>query len=177
VPQGFGMDGFVSVPYVKFHNGVSVLSSSGMQPGSLSDLGGKKVVAFAGADSILPGVADAKSSMKSYTEKSDQLSQSRLLFAGRADAVLGDGLIFAEYNAQLREEAKNKKLPFDPNQEVSFYAIFDPTPYTMVFRSDDIQKDFDRCYGELKANGTIEAINTKYVDMHRDVVGTEYQGL
>ena len=177
VPVGMPLPGFASTPYIKFHNGVSVLSESGLTPSSLSDLAGKKVVAFAGAEGILPGLKDASSQFKSYDEKADQLSQSRLLFAKRIDAVIGDGLIFSEYNAQLREQAKSKKLSFDPSQSVKFYAAFDPTPYALVFRDEALQKDFDKCYGELKAAGTIDSINQSYIDKHKEVVGSEYQGL
>lgn len=144
---------------------------------TLMDLKDLRVIAFASAKDILPGLGDTTASFKSYSEKSNQISQSMLLFSEKADAVLGDGLIFAAYNATLREKHAQKPLPFDPTQNVVFKANFDPTPFAMMFKSEAIRNDFNRCYGELKASGEIDKINQFYVAKYVDVVGKEYRGL
>ncbi len=177
VPIGLPLPGVASSHYISFHNGVSSLAAAKLKSKSLSDLSGKSVVAFAGAKGILPGLDTAISTFKSYTEKTDQIKQSRLLFSGRADAVLGDGLIFAEYNRTLQEQAKTKDLGFDPEQPVKFSAIMEATPYVMMFKDASVNDDFNRCYSELKSAGTIDAINNKYISKYKNVVGDEYNGL
>jgi len=174
VPPGFGLPGTETDHYIAFQNGVSVLAQGGLPVASLADLAGKEVIAFGGASGILPGLDTAKDSFKSYREVTDQIVQSRLLFAGRADAVIGDGMLFAEYNRRLREGGQD--LRFDPDQPVVFYKTFEPSPYAMVFRDPAVAADFDRCFVELSADGTIDAINKRYVERYRAVLGGAYLG-
>ena len=177
VPDAVKLDGFQTDTYIKYHNGVSMLSSSDLLPETVDDLKDKSVLAFMGALDILPGLRTASASFSGYAEKTDQLIQNRLLFANRVDAVVGDGLIFAEYSLQLRRAAKNRSLGFDPDQKVRFFPIFEPTPYHMVFRDEGVQQDFDKCYAELKAAGKIDEINNRYIDKYSEFVGSTYQGL
>ena len=178
VPAGLDLPGAKSTTtYVNYHNGALILGARGLTPQNLDDLSGLNVVAFAGANSILAGLKAAQARFKSYRETSDQLAQSRLLLSQRADAVIGDGMIFAEYLAQLQAQNKKKNLRFDPNQSVRFSAIFTPSPYHMVFRDPALQQDFDRCYAKLKETGKIDAINRAYVARYRATIGNAYQGL
>lgn len=177
VPDGLPLPGHATNHYINFHNGVSVLADSGITASSLADLKGKRVIAFKGAEGILPGLKDAVDSFATYDERTDQIVQSRLLFGKRTDAVLGDGMIFAAYNKNLQNQHAQKALNFDPNQAVKFLAIFDPTSYRMMFKSAAIQQDFDRCYADLTTKGEIQAINQRYVDQYKETVGGEYKGL
>ena len=170
VADSYGLPGTQSVAYINYHDGVSVMGDR--SPKSLDDLSGLNVVAFTGAESLLPRLKAARPTFQSYHETSDQPEQVRQLFAGRVDAVIGDGLIFANSVAQLR--AQNQK---QPHAEVRFHPIFAPTPYHMVFRDPALQQDFDRCYGVLKAAGKIDAINNAYLKDHRATLGRVYQGL
>jgi len=174
VPPGFDIGAITTTPYIEFQNGVSFLSSRALEVSSLEDLAGMNVVAFGGASQILPGLDTAKDSFKSYREVTDQIVQSRLLFAGRTDAVIGDGMLFAEYNRELAEKAGD--LNFDPTQPVTFSKIFEPSPYVMAFRDEGLARAFEGCFAELEKAGTIDAINTKWVEKYRDVLGTEYLG-
>ena len=118
-----------------------------------------------------------KPKLKSYTEKANQELHSKLLFARRVDVVLADGLIFAQYNRQLIDQAKTgKKLSFDPGQPVTFWAIFPPSSYGMLLKTKRLQETFDRCFAELQGRGDLAEINKRYVDMHRDTVGDQYLG-
>lgn len=178
VPAGMEMPGSRSVPYILYQNGASVLKSSGLTVQSLADLAGKRVITFSGAPDVLPGLRAAIPSFGDFRERADQMVHSNLLFARRVDAVLADGLIFAEYNRQLREKAKSAGgLPFDPAQPVQFTAIFPPTPYSMVFRDATLRADFDRCFAELKAKGRIDAIDREWVARYADTVGDRYLSL
>ncbi|QCG95283.1 amino acid ABC transporter substrate-binding protein [Azospirillum sp. TSA2s] len=175
VPAGMEMPGSRSVPYIHYQNGASVLKSSGLTVRSLADLAGKRVITFSGAPDVLPGLRAAIPSFGDFRERADQMVHSNLLFAGRVDAVLADGLIFAEYNRQLQEKAKSAGgLPFDPAQPVQFTAIFPPTPYSMVFHDESLRADFDRCFAELKAKGRIDAIDREWVARYAATVGDRY---
>ena len=173
VPQGMPIAGQATQAYVSYQNGVSHLSASEALD-SLADLSGRSVVSFQGAAEILPDLGAARGSFSTYREMTDQLSHSQLLFSGRVDAVVGDGMIFAEYNRQLA--AKGDSLGFDPTQGVTFNATFAPSHYTMAFRNPAHAADFDRCLAEVQADGTVQAINTRWADRYRDVLGTQYMG-
>ena len=173
VPQGMPIDGTASDVYIHYQNGVSFLTDAGSSYTGLGDLAGKKVIGFKGAESIIPGLSDHTGSFADYREVTDQITQSRSLFGGRVDAIIGDGMLFAEYNQQLRGQSD---LRFDPNQSVTFTAVFDSSPYTMAFRDASHTADFNRCYKELEADGTIAKINTAWVDKYRDSLGDSYLG-
>jgi len=174
VPVGMPLGGTQSDVYVQYQNGVSFLSEAGESYGDLAALAGHSVIAFMGASDILPGLKDAVPSFKSYKEIADQIGQSRMIFGKRVDAVVGDGMIFAEYNRQLREQSGD--LMFDPNQSVTFQAIFAPSDYAMNFRDAALAEDFNRCYAEAMADGSIDAINKAWAERYRDTLGTQYLG-
>ncbi|SMH44386.1 substrate-binding periplasmic protein [Azospirillum agricola] len=175
VPAGMAMPGARSVPYIRYQNGASVLKAGGLKVASLADLAGKRVVTFSGAPDVLPGLREAIPSFADFRERADQLVHSNLLFAGRVDAVLADGLIFAEYNRQLREKAgSGGGLPFDPAQDVVFTAIFPPTPYAMMFRDDALRGEFDRCHGDLVKSGRADAIDRDAIARYSSTVGDQY---
>ena len=140
----------------------------------LSALSGQSVIAFMGASDIIPGLKDAVPAFKSYKEIADQIGQSRMIFGQRVDAVIGDGMIFAEYNRQLRDQAGG--LMFDPNQDVTFQATFAPSDYGMYFRSEALTADFNRCHAEAVADGSLAAINRAWADRYRDTLGDQYLG-
>ncbi|WP_281262034.1 transporter substrate-binding domain-containing protein [Azospirillum thermophilum] len=175
VPTGMELPGARSVPYIRYQNGASVLKRSRLSVASLADLAGKRVVTFAGALDVLPGLREAVPGFADFRERSDQLVHSNLLFAGRVDAVLADGLIFAEHNRLLLAKAEmGGTLPFDPRQEVVFAAIFPPTPYTMMFRDAALRDAFDRCFSDLEKKGRIDEINRAAVEPYRATVRNQY---
>jgi len=172
VAPGVPAPGFRSVTYIQYQNGASVLKASGLKVTSLADLKGKRAVTFQGGKDILPGLKDAAPGFAGLEEKSDQLAHSKLLFAGRVDVVLSDGLIFAEYNRQLRE--KRGEVDFDPAQEVVFTAIFPPTDYSLMFRKEVPRDNFNRCFGELSKTDAIDKINKAAIEPYRATVGKQY---
>ncbi len=177
VPAGMDLAGQRSVVYIRYQNGASVLASSGLKIHSLGDLAGKSVISFAGAREILPGLQAEVHNFADYHENTNQLVHSNLLFAGRVDAVLGDGLIFAEYNRRLREREKaGETLSFNSNQSVIFTAIFQPSPYVMVFKDGTLRDDFNRCFDQLANSGRVAAILKAAVEPYRATVTTQYQG-
>ncbi|GGB51466.1 polar amino acid ABC transporter [Roseibium aquae] len=173
VPIGMPLPGTATSAYIEYQNGVSYLAGSEASFSSLDDLAGRSVLAFKGASDILPGLGEASAGFSEYREVTDQITQSRMLFGGRVDAIIGDGMLFAEYNRQLGSESN---LGFDPAQPVSFQAVFDPSPYGLVFRDAALAADFERCFGEMKADGSAEAINKAWVEKYRETLGTSYLG-
>ncbi|MBO9396094.1 transporter substrate-binding domain-containing protein [Shimia sp. R9_2] len=172
VPVGMPMEGTQGAAYIAYQNGVSFLAGSGSDYGALSDLAGLSVAAFQGASNILPGLAEASDTFASYREMTDQETQSKLLFGGRVDGILGDGMLFAAYTASLRDAGSSAGI--DASQPLEFRAIFEPSNYAMNFRDAALAADFDRCFAELEADGTITAINAKWVDKYRDTLGNNY---
>ncbi|PIE07139.1 MAG: ABC transporter substrate-binding protein [Rhodobacterales bacterium] len=173
VPVGMTVPGTHTGVYFHYQNGVSTLATHPAVT-SLEDLAGETVVAFQGASETLAPLAEAEGSFASYREITDQKVHSQLLFSGRADAVVGDGMVFAEYNRQLAENVG--RYVFDLSQPVVFKAIFEPLSFVMVFRDARLAADFDRCFAESEADGTIAAINTAWADRYRDVLGDQYIG-
>jgi len=177
VPAGNGLGGQPSVDYIRYQNGASVLAASGLSVAKLDDLAGHSAVTFAGGKEILPGLKAFEPKLGSLREQTEQLIHSNLLFAKRVDAVLGDGIIFAEYNRQLQEQRRSgKELGFDPTQPVSFSAIFPPTPYHLEFRDPAVRDDFNRAFAQLTADGTIDRINRQWIERYRATVHQQYLG-
>ena len=174
VPIGMNLGGTSTAPYFFYQNGISTLVKNAINANDLGGLSGKRVVAFKGATNILGDLKSASKDFAKYRETSEQEVQSQLLFMNRVDAVIGDGMIFAEYTKSLQSSSKKQK--FDPNQAVEFKAIFDPSPRAMTFRDAGLAADFDRCFAESVADGAIAKINKKWTDMYRDVLGSEYLG-
>lgn len=174
VPAGLTMPGTQTGTYIQYQNGVSSLAEGGTDFSDLATLSNHTVIAFKGAADILPDLKAALPNFKSYQEAADQIVQSRMIFAKRADAVIGDGLMFAEFNRQLRENSDT--LPFDVEQEVSFNATFEPSNYVMTFRNPDIAADFDRCFAEAEADGALTKINQTWVEKYRSTLGAQYLG-
>ena len=177
VPPEMALGGVHSSVYIRYQNGVSVLRARNLPIKNLADLKGSSAIAFKGARDILPGLSQAIPSLSRYDENTDQLIHSNLLFGKRVDVVIGDGLIFAEYNRQLQHDEKSgKTLSFDPHQAVVFTAIFPPTPYTMVFKDTALRDDFNRCFGQLSQSGRIDAVLKAAIVPYRATIGTQYLG-
>lgn len=172
VPPGLPLPGTPTAQYIAYQNGVAYLASRSQPFETLADLKGNSVVAFKGAAEIIPGFGDASKGFSEYREMADQITQNKLVFGGRAAAAVGDGMIFAEYSRQLQES--KEALPFDPRQPVRFKALFAPSPYVMQFRNSAHAADFDRCFKEAEADGTIAKINKAWVDKYRDTLGSSY---
>jgi len=169
VPPGLDLGGTHTASYITYRNGVSVLASRGIHPTSLDDLADLSIVAFMGAHTAIPGLTEAKEHFFSYQEIADQMIHSRLLFAGRVDAVLGEGMIVAEYNHRL---AKTDRDRFDTTQPVIFTPIFAPTHHEMVFRDPALAEAFNGCLDAVSDD--LPAITAQYANRYRDVIGDAY---
>jgi ABC-type amino acid transport substrate-binding protein len=172
VPVGMPTAGTQTQAYINYQNGVSFLTSSEQQADDLADLEGWNIVAFEGASNIIPGLGDVTSTFKSYREMADQKTQSKLLYGKRVNGILGDGMLFAEFSRQLQEAGASSGV--DASQPIEFRAIFDPSPYAMSFRDPALAAEFDRCFAELEADGSIQEINTRWTEKYRAALEDNY---
>lgn len=174
VSDDHNLPGYASLAYVWYQNGASMLESSESKPYSVEQLRGLRVVAFANAAEIL-GIEHLISTFEEYQEFANQRIPSSMLYFGRIDVVLSDGLTFSEINKRLANDPEFASR-YDMKEPILFTPLFDPEPYHMVFRDKSVRDNFDRCFKKLEGQGAIRNINVRYVDEYRDVVGYGYLG-
>ena len=123
---------------------------------SVADLRGLRVVAFGDARSYLgtefAGMAKAN---KNYYEIADQESQVKMLFKDRADVLVMDINIFKYFRQNIKDT--------DVSQEVTFFKIFDPTPYKVAFTSKEVCDKFNAGLKAIKASGKYSEIFSTYI--------------
>jgi len=160
VPQDIELSGLMTRPYIAYQNGIIFRSSTfpdGLGKAPLETLADKRVVAFAGASTILPGVNKLGETATLYLERADQLSHS-IMFADRfVDAVIADELIFTHYTRQLLRDDYSNFL-----KTSMFAPAFCSTPYRIVFRDHRLRDAFNKGLSRIKANGKVSMINKRY---------------
>jgi polar amino acid transport system substrate-binding protein len=157
VPEAMHIQGFKSDRYVDYQNGVGYRRSSfpdGFAEFNFDKLARRRVIAFAGAAGIIPGLKAKRDAFSLYLEEPDQRIHSKLLLEGVIDVVLADGKIFSEYNRRL---TGGHGIP-----DEGFAAVFCPTHYRMVFRSDEVRAKFDRGLSIITGSGKLATINAKF---------------
>jgi polar amino acid transport system substrate-binding protein len=153
------LKGYRSQTYIRFQNGIGYRRDR--FPGTstelgLGDLAGRRVVAFAGAAKILPGLSGHIKDYPLYLEEKDKRVHSALLIGDEVDAVVADGAIFFEYN---------KRLGAKRSIDTKFVALACATPYHMVFRSADVRDAFNR--GLLAHSSDIRLIEERFLAAER----------
>ncbi|MEQ1695716.1 MAG: hypothetical protein ABL901_07735 [Hyphomicrobiaceae bacterium] len=160
VPDDLDLDGLRSNVYIRYRNGIIYKLSTfpmGLGASPLETLVAKRVVAFAGASAILPGVRELSDRSAMYLERKDQISHSAMLSSDIVDAVIAEELIFSNYTNELLGNAFNgfaRTAAFDP--------VFCGTPYSMVFRDDKLRDSFNKGLGIIDGNGALKRIEHKY---------------
>lgn len=167
--------GYTTKPFMHLQDGATVVADQGLASiTSVDQLRGKRIVAFPEADKIL-GIEALVPQFKGFSMRADRFDQIRPLFAARADAILADGLITANFIRILRERARAGQEPdVDPTRAVVFRKVFSAGPQRLYFRDQAIARDFDRCFQELLTSGEVERITKPYVDRYRDILGDQY---
>lgn len=139
VPDSLEMQGFQSEPYISYENGITYLAETfpdGLGDEPMKTLQGYRVVAFPGASSILPKLDEARNGFSMYVERAYQYSHAVMLLTGYADAIVADRAI-TDFYLQRALERSGKRA------EYQFEAVFPPTPYRMVFRSETLRDAFN----------------------------------
>jgi polar amino acid transport system substrate-binding protein len=156
VDEGIGGSFFFSEPYIHYQNVATTLASRGIRLRRTEDLEAYSVAAFQNATLILgPDFKAVASRHPSYTEHSQQITQNRLLYTGRADVVVGDRFIFRYLNRHVEPS-------IDTTQPLVHHAIFPPSPRKAVFRSAALRDDFNRGLRTIRQNGSYAALMKKY---------------
>jgi polar amino acid transport system substrate-binding protein len=160
VPDELDLDGLRSDVYIRYQNGVIYRASAfprGLGEPALAALAGKRIIAFAGAAAILPGMRVVSENALMYLERKDQLSHSIMFAKGVADAVVADELIFAHYT---REYLANDYPSFAAASV--FDPVFCPTAYRLVLRDDKLRDAFNIGLTSIRASGVLGKIEEKY---------------
>ncbi len=157
LPNGYSHDNvFVSMPYISYQNVVVTLKEDNLSIDLLTDLQGKKVIAFQTAQKFL-GVefANAVEEAAEYREISDQMRQIRMLFAKRTQALVLDISIFKYFlhNNPDSSYAKPYKV----------HWLFAPRIYSAGFKSKLHRDKFNSGLNKIKANGKYQQILDKYL--------------
>lgn len=172
VPLSSKLPGHPTSAYVWYQNGAYYDTGRIPAINSVNDLEGLDIVTFHDGIRIL-GLTDMVDDLGEIHEKADQTIHSDLLFLGRVDVILADGLIVAEVNERIRQSGK---LPdhMVRESEFRFAPIFDPTPYKMVFREAALAQSFDECFDRLYRDGTITRILDQYLIPHQKELQYRY---
>ncbi len=160
VPTELELDGLRSDTYIEYQNGAIYrldMFPDGLGMDPLQLIQTKRVVAFAGATTILPSMKKVSEVAPVYLERQDQASHSIMFSNKIVDIVIADELIFDYYNRKLprnNSTLNDELIEFDP--------IFCPTPYQVIFRDVYLRDAFNRGLQLLRSNGTLRSINRKY---------------
>jgi polar amino acid transport system substrate-binding protein len=156
VDEGIGGNNFFSDVYMHYQNVATTLASRDIRLRGIPDLKQYSVAAFQNASLILgPEFKAMTEHHHDYKEHSQQITQNRLLYAGRVDVVIGDRIIFQYLNRQAEGS-------IDTSQPVTHHMIFRPSPRKAVFRDAALRDAFNAGLKIIRKNGTIAAIYKKY---------------
>lgn len=151
VPSSVELEGYPSDCYITYQNGIGYRASTfptRFLKTDIEKLEGYRVVGFTGAKSIIPEVGQHLERFKVYIERENQRLHSKLLSQNMVDAVIADREIIEYYNDQLDQADQIPDYRFD--------AIFEPTPYRMIFRSVEIRDKFNQALKELKTHNLVD---------------------
>jgi len=166
--------GFTTLPFHHLQDGATILKNSDLaRIRNVSQLQGKRIVAFPSADKIL-GITDMVPRFKSFSMRSDRFDQVRPLLSKRVDAILADGLITAHFILLLKERLKAGKEPDIQWRPVVFRRIFAKGPQRLYFRDKTVMEDFNRCHKILEKRGDLARITQPYIEMYKGIVKNQY---
>jgi hypothetical protein len=158
VPDNLELSGYRSAFYITYRNGVGFVAEEPPRPiTSLQQLDGKRVIAFAGAAKVIPGLEQRVPHFKVYIEREDQRTHSWMLLNDQVDGVIADAMIFSYFNRLIFDEGKVRRAA------IQFYAQpFRPTCYTMMFRNAEYRDLFNKGLKEMIDNGELYGIDQTY---------------
>jgi len=156
VDEGIGGSAYFSDTYMYYQNVATTLAGRNIRLRSIEDLLSYSVASFQNASLILGQQFKALASRHGdYKEHPQQITQNRLLYAGRVDVVIGDRLIFRYLNREV-------EATIDTTKPVVHHAIFPPSARKAVFRDAALRDAFNRGLRTIRQNGTYAAIMKKY---------------
>ncbi|MES2017293.1 MAG: transporter substrate-binding domain-containing protein [Pseudomonadota bacterium] len=150
---------YADEPTVTYQDVAISLKKNALAIHGVGDLKDKSIIAFQGASNFLGAEfgAVAKSNAK-YSESSDEKRRVQQLYAGGAQAYVGDLNVFKYYKASASG--------VDVSQEVTIHKVFTAAPQQFnnaVFRDKQIRDDFNAGLKQLKSSAQYKQIIKKYV--------------
>lgn len=147
---------FYSDSHISYQNVAITLKERNLKIDTISDLSGKKILAFQKANIYL-GSEFAKycSAPSIYSEIANQETQIGMLYKNRVDVIVMDIYIFYYYK-------KMTKL-FKTEKPIVVHKIFTPTNYKVAFTEKSVRNDFNEGLAALKASGKYDMIFKKYL--------------
>ena len=140
---------------VVYKNYAISLKKKGIKINSISDLKNGMVVAFQNAKKYLgPNYAKTVKTNPKYRELGKQVLQVKLLYSGRADAIVTDINIFKFYRKKVKDMKTSAKIVF--------HDIFKGVGYKVLFNDASIRNDFNTGLKMLKKSGRYNAIIKSY---------------
>lgn len=153
----YQLDGFLSVPALRFDNVAVYLKKNQFAIARTADLAKHSVISWQGAQHVMgEDYAAMVKSNNRYQENSKQRSQVMMLFSGRVDVLHIDTSIFAYWRNQI-----GKTTDIDVWQEVDMYH-FGEIYFNYLFRERKVRDLFDRRFKQLRESGEYAGIYRKY---------------
>lgn len=141
---------------VTFQNYGISLKKNSLKIQTINDLRNLRVNAFQNAANYLgyelKKMADQN---KRYSEIPQQRNQPEYLLRDRADVIVAEKHIFTYYLKKFQPKINRDEL-------FTFHPLFPAEPKAIIFKSRKHKEDFNRLYGQIKANGQVEKLRTIY---------------
>lgn len=153
------VDGFFSDDVIEYRNYAISRADSDEKLTTLSDLKGKRIIAFQNAHENLGNeYAQAVRGNADYRELADQALQVEMLATGNVDYIISDFRIFLYFKQKYEATSKAEFPP------VRFHKLFPPTPYRAAFRKRSVRDAFDLGLAKLRETGEYDRIINHYTN-------------
>lgn len=140
----------------RFHDVAITRAKDTLQIDKISDLSGKRVIAFQGASKFMGQEFSTMTNFKSYTELANQELQARMLNKGRAEVSVGDMFLFLQ-------SIKNGSGKYGHPLDYRIHLIFPTLTTRMAFRNASLCQSFNEALRKVRKSGTYEKIYETYL--------------
>lgn len=156
LPVDFEYPGiYVSNAYITYRNVAVSLADNHFDIDSFDDLAMMSVAAFQNAKKFLPQeYARAAEQAIEYREIADQSQQITMLFERSIEVIILDINILKYFLS------KHKLALFD--KEIVIHPLFEPQPYAIGFKSEQLKNTFEQGVDCIKTNGQYSEVFNTY---------------
>ncbi|MBU1343106.1 MAG: transporter substrate-binding domain-containing protein [Proteobacteria bacterium] len=156
INESSGIIGNYSDVVMVYRNFAISLKDNEIKINSVEDLKDKTIVAFQNATKYLgPRYAKIVEENPKYSEQAKQVLQVKMLYSGRATAIISDINIFNFYKKMVKD--------MDTSATIVLHKIFKGTSYKVLFNDAAIRDDFNAGLSQLKTSGRYEQIIRSYI--------------
>ena len=140
----------------QFFNVAIVKVNAKLEINNISDLAGKRIVAFQGAKKVFGTEFTKLTEFGYYTELANQNTQAKMLIIDRVDVSIGDMFIFLQTLKDIKNQSVTPK-------DFAFYHIFPPAYRRMGFRDIEMCAPFNKALKQVHQSGEYERIYDSYL--------------